>query len=356
MPNNWITWNTWEWSELYALVFILTTWGMFGADKNQNKRNDLFYRVLEVFLEWKKKSNNTIQYIIFTDYIEMYNQGSLLWKINTSDLKKDLNKFFLDLSSKNDWRAYALESWSKLLELLNANWIKASSRKKKDIDLIILDSLTKLPSPTLWFSIKSQLWSPSTLLNASKPTNFIYEVLDSNWGIPEDLPLLHEKNVKDNICLLLEQDFKIEFRKIQSNIFETNLRLIDSSLPEYISNILLLYYARKGTKLVDLTEITFLNNPQAKFKIKEFIAIMAFWMMPNTAWDWILTTLGGMLLVKKDWEVLCYYLYNLKDFQDYLYENVKFETPSTSRYKIGKIFEEWWRYFIRLNLDIRFLK
>lgn len=59
--------------------------------------------------------------------------------------------------------------------------------------------------------------------------------------------------------------------------------------------------------------------------------------MPNTQWDGNLPALGGIILVKKDGDVLCYYLYNLKDFQEYLFDNVKLDTPSTTRYGIGKI-------------------
>lgn len=355
MTNSAITGNTGEWSELYALVFILTYWGLFGADKEQNRKKEIFYKVVEVFLEWKNKES-TLQYTLLEKDIEIYNQGNLLGTISISDLEIHLKQFFTDLSSQNDWRAYSLGSWSAILELLQRRWIKASSKKKKDIDLVILDSLTKAPTPILWFSIKSQLWTASTLLNASKATNFIYEVLDQDWNIPTNLPVLHDKNVKDNICLLRKNGFRIAFRNIESETFEKNIGLIDSNLANSIATIMLSYYSRNGTKIADLTEIEYHGNDQVKHKIKEFIAIMALWMMPNTEWDWILTTLWWIILVKKDGDVLCYYLYNLRDFQDYLFDNVKFDTPSTTRYGIGKIIKEWWRSFIKLNLQIRFLR
>ena len=83
---------------------------------------------------------------------------------------------------------------------------------------------------------------------------------------------------------------------------------------------------------------------------------MALGMMPNTVWNGILTSLGGFLLVKKDGDVLCYYLYNLEDFQEYLLQNTKLDTPSTTRYGIGKLIKENDRYFIKLNLQVRFNK
>ena len=83
---------------------------------------------------------------------------------------------------------------------------------------------------------------------------------------------------------------------------------------------------------------------------------MALGMMPNTDWNGILTSLGGFLLVKRDGDVLCYYLYNLEDFQEYLLNNTKLDTPSTTRYGIGKIIEEDNRFYIKLNLQVRFTK
>ena len=83
---------------------------------------------------------------------------------------------------------------------------------------------------------------------------------------------------------------------------------------------------------------------------------MALGMMPNTPWDGILTSLGGFLLVKQDGDVLCYYLYNLKDFQEYLFEKTKFDTPSTTRYGIGSVINKNGRAYIKLNLQVRFYK
>ena len=63
---------------------------------------------------------------------------------------------------------------------------------------------------------------------------------------------------------------------------------------------------------------------------------------------------GGMLLVKRDGEVLFYYLYNMKKFEEYLFNNLRFETPSATRHGFGQVFEEPNGYFIKLNLQIRY--
>jgi type II restriction enzyme len=79
-------------------------------------------------------------------------------------------------------------------------------------------------------------------------------------------------------------------------------------------------------------------------------------MMPASVWTGELDATGGYLVVKEDGEVLCYHIYNRNEFEDYLLRNTKLETASSSRHDFGKIYKENYEFFIKLNLQIRFLK
>ena len=63
---------------------------------------------------------------------------------------------------------------------------------------------------------------------------------------------------------------------------------------------------------------------------------------------------GGMLLVKRDGDVLFYYLYNMKKFEQYLFNNLRMETPSASKHGFGQVYKEGNEFFLKLNLQIRF--
>ena len=65
---------------------------------------------------------------------------------------------------------------------------------------------------------------------------------------------------------------------------------------------------------------------------------------------------GGYIIVREDGEVLCYHLFNRNEFENYLLKNTKFETASTSRHQFGDIYKENGKYFIKLNLQVRFIK
>ncbi len=353
------TGNTGEWSELYALAFLLANGGAYGADKNQNRKKDLFYKVLKIIFA-EKIGKEKMTYEIKDNEIFVFAGSKKVTTIKVEKIRGVLQKMFDGLSVRNEGRAFPLNAGSEMMGILQKEIIKASSYDKKDLDLVILDVNTNLPSPEVGFSIKSQLGSPSTLVNASSATNFTFEVLDENMNVPKKLPKLHDKNVKDNINLLQSLGYKIIFNKIDSNTFQKNLSLIDSNLPNHIAKILLSYYSRGASSLRNLVALVFPEaNEESKqpiHKIREFLSVMALGMMPNTDWNGILTSLGGFLLVKKDGDVLCYYLYNLEEFQDYLLDNLKLDTPSTTRYGIGKIIEDNGRYFIKLNLQVRFIK
>jgi hypothetical protein len=52
---------------------------------------------------------------------------------------------------------------------------------------------------------------------------------------------------------------------------------------------------------------------------------------------------AGMLVPvgqAQEGDIVFYYLYNRKSFEDYLYKSLKFDRPQTSRHKYGDIYEE----------------
>lgn len=90
--------------------------------------------------------------------------------------------------------------------------LKVNSQNKRDITIIIHDPKTNL-TPTLGFSIKSQLGSPSTLLNAGKTTNFIYQVHGqlSESEIQIINSIQTRQKVKDRINMIMEKGCFLNF-------------------------------------------------------------------------------------------------------------------------------------------------
>ena len=83
---------------------------------------------------------------------------------------------------------------------------------------------------------------------------------------------------------------------------------------------------------------------------------VALGMTPQGEWNGLTEAHGGYIIIREDGEVVCYHLYNRDQFQEYLFENTKLDTPSSSRHKFGTVYEENGEQYIKLNLQIRFIK
>ena len=62
------------------------------------------------------------------------------------------------------------------------------------------------------------------------------------------------------------------------------------------------------------------------------------------------------LIIKENGDVLCYHIYNRNEFENYLFNNTKLDTASSSRHQFGTIYTESGELYFKLNLQIRFTK
>lgn len=264
--------------------------------------------------------------------------------------------------------SFTVPEIEEFITSFNCKSLKASANVKSDIRIILYDAKTGI-SPELGFSIKSQLGSASTLLNAGKTTNFIYKI----EGKALSVDLINEINVIDSKSKIKDRLLKIEssgrllsFIKTENSTFSNNLILIDTGLPKILAEIVYLFYSSTNNKLTNLVdEVSKVNplnfdivenHPFYLYKIKRFLTDIALGMMPSKVWTGELEATGGYLVVKEDGEILSYHIYNRNDFEDYLFNNTKLETPSSSRHGFGVVYEEDGEQFFKLNLQIRFIK
>lgn len=142
--------------------------------------------------------------------------------------------------------------------------------------------------------------------------------------------------------------------------------LIDSLLPEILAHIIFEFYSGRFSCLKDIVNEISSKNPlnfdtenEHKFyeyKIKRLLTDSALGMMPSKVWDGKYDSTGGYLVVKEDGDVLCYHLYNKNEFENYLINNTKLETASSTKHKFGEIYKDEKGLFFKLNLQIRFIK
>jgi type II restriction enzyme len=332
------------------------------GNKEIEKLEGIVYPILRVL---RSENNGNFAYSI-EDEIILISGGEEVLKIAISAFKEKA-KFLLEKIKANKERTFSVPEIEEFMQTINCLSLKASSTAKTDITIVIHDQRTN-QQPALGFSIKSQLGSPSTLLNAGKTTNFIFRIDNlklTDSEIKEINSIDSRSKIMDRINSVLQSNGQFNYVKTERQIFSNNLILIDSKLPEILSQIVYDFYSSRKSTITDLVDNTNTKNPlnfdisyEHKFyeyKVKRFLTDIALGMMPSKVWTGQYDATGGYLIVKENGDVLCYHIYNKNEFENYLFTNTKLETASSNRHQFGKIYEENDQLYFKLNLQIRFL-
>lgn len=359
--------NIGEWSEAYTLFKVLSDKKLYVGDENLEKIAHLFYPVIKVL---RSELGVNYEYTIESDLVVITGDGELLCKVKLDKFTYFAQRTFELIQQRKNLAkkgAFELSEIEQFLRDVHCHNLKAPSSQKTDITLVIHDSKTN-QTPSLGFSIKSQLGGASTLLNAGKTTNFRYQLFGMNDHYMDEINGIESKQkIKDRIEKLRLLGVSLDFQRIENEVFANNLILIDSRMDEILSELLVLFYtSSSGSSVSGLVAQLEKSNPLGfncshshqfyQYKIKRLLTDIAVGLTPSKIWDGLYDATGGYLVVKDSGELVCYHLYNKNQFEDYLFANTKFETASTRRHQFGSIYKMEDRYFINLNLQIRFIK
>ena len=187
--------NKGEWSEIYTLFRLLGEGKVHAGDANMNKLN-LYYPILNIIREESKKYEykpNVDQNIV------VVNENGIEYTRISMDKFIQESASLLDSIKSAKKSAFEIPASETFMSTIGCTKLKAPSKDKADIHIVIHDMRTGM-RPNLGFSIKSQLGSASTLLNAGIPTNILYKVTGKD---------LSDAQI-DEIMKQLQQDYERE--------------------------------------------------------------------------------------------------------------------------------------------------
>src|SRR5690625_3390738 len=165
-----ITGNKGEWSEVYALFKLLGDKQLYLGDKDIERLESVVYPIIKIL---RSESENDFEYSVQDELIIISGNEEVL-KIPVSKFKEKA-LILLESIKESQKRTFSIPRIEEFMHSVNCWSLKASSTAKTDISIVVHDQRTN-QQPTLGFSIKSQLGSPSTLLNAGKTTNFVFRI------------------------------------------------------------------------------------------------------------------------------------------------------------------------------------
>jgi type II restriction enzyme len=382
-----LTGNKGEWSEIYVFLKLLADGKLNGADANLNAIPSIYYPIIKIL----RQEAIVRREFVINGNIEIIdgNTGKTVIKVPISDFVIKSQELF-NLLKKASGRSFSFPAIESFLNSVDVKSLTAIKTDKADIRVVVHDINTGM-EPTLGFSIKSMIGKDSTLFNPAAGTNFIFKIskpigltLDYK-KINADALQLSPGNKNSKIAFRINKleslNCKVEFHKIQSDNLQLNLKLIDSQLPEILAYLIYSKFKNGKSKLIDLIKEIKTQNPLAfdvskghpfyEYKIKNFLTESALGMTPETVWTGKYDATGGIIIVKDNGDLVCYHIYNKNEFEDYLVNHTKLEQASTSEddmnpgfaritkskpYKFGWIYEENGELFLKLNLQIRFIK
>jgi len=360
-----LTGNKGEWSEPYALLKLLADGKLHLGDEKFNKVKGIFYPVIKVL---RHEKDRAVDFSI-QDKLIIVSDGKLLFEIPIVQFIANAKTCFEKIKTATKGKgAFEIPEIEKFLASFSINTLKAKSKLKNDITIQVSDPNTFL-SPALGFSIKSQLGRPSTLLNASGATNFSFLIKGKVLDKTKIDAIKNAKEFSEKLKLLKRFGARLEFEKVDNEIFQSNLQTIDYNFDKILSEILVLFYANDSasentvkkfvatlTKKNSIGYNLNINSSMYEMIMKKFLTDYALGMRAAEVWERNYQATGGYLIVKEDGELICYHFYFTKNFEDYLFNNTKLETPDPDRHKFGVVYLEKGLQKMKLNLQIRFIK
>ena len=287
-----LTGNKGEWSEIYTLLKLLGEGKVYAGDQNLNKIQDLFYPIVMIL---RQEKNGKFNYKLHDkDVVIQTPEGDELLRTPASVFLVEAENLLKAINESEG--AFPIPQIESFMNRIYCHSLKAKSSDKTDIRIILHDRRTKINSE-MGFSIKSQLGGDSTLLNASKATNFNFKIDGaslSDGDIAKINSLSPTRNkVIERFKAITKKGGKLIFDKVDNSTFRNNLIMLDGDLPTIIAHLLLEQLNNGVSTLKELADYITQTNPlgydteQASpfyaYKIKHLLTSAALGMMPATA-------------------------------------------------------------------------
>ena len=287
-----------------------------------------------------------------------------------------------------------------LLKELDITNIKADSLSKADIRVthVIKKGLLSINKDRS-YSIKSSLGSKATLFNAGQASNVTYQIVPIDPHGQEFTAEMaetfnniflekinkegtHSPNIKKRMAFLADQGFKLEYSHISHPIFKENIEACFPNAEKLIQGMLLAYYNPKPGALESSSISSFIANQVSYDPLelkgtmtqeelaghyekmtKKVLMNMAMGMTAAKKFnqeELSQNITGGILLLEETangYSLFARDIENSIELENYLFQNTKLETASTSRHKFANAYYNPIDdvYEVKLNLQVRLI-
>ena len=350
--------NKGEWTEIYSFFKILNDRKILLSDKNLEVKSNANHLVV------KKVSTLNIP-----EACHIENNGDIIVINEDTGVEKIIStKEFLDESILKDLasqisakkKTFPMPEIEIIQDKLGIS-IKKGGNSNQKADILLDIKNVNFEKENEGFGIKSYLGAKPTLLNASGATNFIYEVSGLNIDALETINSIDTRTkYKDRLKKISDLGGQLNFYKIEKDELSYNLSLVDSMLPDLVAKMLQRFYENRTSSLSKNIEELYNENKEIgidlhslQVKLKRLLVSNLLGFFPSIKWNGKNVS-NGTIVVKKNGDQVGFHVSDMTPLEDYLFENIKFDTPS-SRNRFGLLYiENNKKLYFKLNLQLRF--
>ena len=341
------TWefNRGEWTEAYVFLRLLGDGRIYGASADLKKDDQTYIDIINIIRDEPDKC------LIFERFVKdevaqvrSSKDGEKLKIITTPELNEKATFLYEQIKkvAAGD-RKIKVPEIQEYMEALSIDSPKANlseSAKEKygaktDIIVTTEDSFDHVRTVG-GFSIKSHIGSSPTLFNSSQSSGFVYKIIGC------DVDGMYKLNYMDsflNIITSIKENYSLEYVGCRNDIFEQNIRVVDSRMDEILQNAILMQVGYiDGLDSSNVSEISKalatlnpigVKNPEVfyKAKLKAFLFASFAGMTASTEWNGRKKLTGGYIDVDREGELLYYRAISDDIFENYLFKHTYVDRP-----------------------------
>ena len=227
-------------------------------------------------------------------------------------------------------------------------------------------------APLTGFNVRSRLSAMNPLLDGGRTANLKLEQSGIKFATPtvNKINALPESadEVVERMMLIERLGGVLKYADVADRVFRCNLLMIDLHFPRLLSEMVRMMHLDGVTRISELTEQMKSINPLKikeelitkhcfyEYKMKQFLMALALGMRPAKIFNGTDSAVEGLLLVDGSGRVLCYHKSEKKMFEDFLYQNTRFEKGALEKDKYGFLERENGTYYFKLNVKIGIIK
>ena len=353
--------NKGEWSELLAFIRIIAEQKIILSDENL-EATDNYFKISKV----TGKNMDFDFLLVNEDKIIIVDRDTK--KAKNIAIKPLINKDILNnlvIAIRQGKRTFTIPDFEIIQNALGLTVVKlGSSYHKSDIVLDIQNETIEKKDEG--FNIKSYLGSKPTLFNASSNTNFIFEVKNLSADKMDEINSINtKKKLTDRIKAIEQYGGAFEYIAPEKKTLEYNLKMVDLAMPKIIGSVLLAFYKERISNISQIVDyihnrtnlqelVQYEDKGWLIHKVKQLLVDILLGFFPGSEWNGTYDA-KGTIVVKADGNQVAFHIIDIESLKSYLFNNIRLDTPSTTRHRYGKlILENDKKLYFKLNLQLRF--